>query len=214
MELVEELHQWLYKKLTFHASENLKKNGFTVSIFNTSVEAKQYILKQCEKADSIGFGGSQSVASMKIYDELKGKTLLDHGIKSLTTEEKQSIRIKQQSCDLFLTSTNALTLDGKVVNIDGTGNRVNAMAFGPKKVLIVAGVNKIVKDTESALKRIKEYAAPMNAKRLGCNTPCAQTGLCNECSSPERICNITTILEKKPHHTDIEVVLVCEPLGL
>ncbi|RKY01574.1 MAG: hypothetical protein DRP54_03465 [Spirochaetes bacterium] len=88
------------------------------------------------------------------------------------------------------------------------------MAFGPKKVIIVTGANKIVKDLENAIQRIKYIAAPMNAKRHGMNTPCAATGLCNDCSSEQRICNITTIIEKRPHYTDIEVLLICESLGL
>jgi hypothetical protein len=115
---------------------------------------------------------------------------------------------------VFLASSNAVTEDGKLYNIDGTGNRVAAMTFGPKKVILVCGINKIVKDIDDAHRRAKERAAPMNARRLNTKTPCAETGECADCSSPQRICNVYTALVKKPSRTDITVLLVGEPLGL
>lgn len=117
------------------------------------------------------------------------------------------------TCDLFLTSTNALTLTGNLVNIDGTGNRAASMFFGPRKIIIIAGRNKIVGSIEEGLNRIKMYAAPANARRLNLSTPCASTGFCADCNSPERICRITTILERKPLLTDIHVLVVNEDLG-
>jgi hypothetical protein len=110
------------------------------------------------------------------------------------------------SCDYFLCSTNAITEEGHLYNVDATGNRVGAMFFGPGKTIIVCGINKIVRDMEEA-------AAPMNAKRLGRKTPCAQTGVCSDCNSPERICNIAVEILKKPSRTDVLVLLVGEPLG-
>jgi hypothetical protein len=114
-----------------------------------------------------------------------------------------------------LTGTNAVTLDGILVNIDGNGNRVGAMIFGPKKVIIVVGRNKIVDGSaEDAIARIKEWASPPNAMRLSKQTPCAVTGICSDCDSPQRICRITTILDRKPTLTDIHVLVVNEDMGL
>jgi hypothetical protein len=122
---------------------------------------------------------------------------------------------RQLTCDLFLTGTNALTLSGCLVNIDATGNRVGSMLFGPKKVIVVAGRNKLVDgDIADALKRIKEWSSPPNARRLNFNTPCAKTGFCCDCNSPERICRITTIIDRKPRQTDLRVLVVNEEMGL
>ncbi len=216
MERSIEMYRWHYRVLADACAQGLQKNRFGARVFDTVDEARSAIIKECEEAGSIGFGGSLTVAALKIRQamEEKGKELLNHGLPGLTPEERQEIRLGQLTCDLFLTSTNAVTLDGKLVNIDGTGNRVNAMAFGPKRVIVVAGGNKIVKDAESGVRRIKDFVAPMNAKRLGYGTPCAVTGICADCDSPQRICNVVTILEKKPSVSAVEVFLVCEALGL
>jgi hypothetical protein len=115
--------------------------------------------------------------------------------------------------DVLLTSTNAITETGQLVNIDHAGQRVAAMIFGPKKVIIIAGINKIVRDVDEALKRVKNVAAPMNAKRLNMNVPCAVTGTCTDCDSQDRMCNVTTIIERKPVHTRVIVMLLREELG-
>jgi len=115
--------------------------------------------------------------------------------------------------DVFLSSTNALTVDGIIVNTDGVGNRVAGMIFGPRRVILVVGINKIVKDIDDAIWRIKNVATPMNAYRLGLNTPCAKLGYCMNCTSNVSICRVTTIIEYKPSRTDFTVVLVGEELG-
>jgi hypothetical protein len=115
---------------------------------------------------------------------------------------------------VFITSSNAVTLDGKIVSIDRAGNRVAAMVFGAPKVIIVIGRNKIVKDVHEANERIRNVIAPAHARRKGRSTPCAVTGKCCDCDSPDRLCNVTLILEKKPLFTDLSVVLVDEDLGL
>jgi hypothetical protein len=129
-------------------------------------------------------------------------------------EERFELSRKALTSDVFVASTNALTEDGKLLNVDATGNRVAAMFFGPKKVIIVAGVNKIVKDIDAAEKRVREWAAPQNAKRLNRKTPCAETGVCADCRSPQRICNIYVTLAKRPSRTEVVVILVGENLGL
>jgi hypothetical protein len=129
-------------------------------------------------------------------------------------EERIELNRKALLAKVFLSSTNAVTEDGKLFNVDATGNRVGAMFIGPEKVIIVCGVNKIVKDIEAAEKRVKEWTAPQNAKRLNKKTPCTETGVCADCSSPDRICNIYVTLAKKPTRTDVLVILVGENLGI
>jgi hypothetical protein len=122
---------------------------------------------------------------------------------------------RQLTCDLFLSGTNAATLDGCLVNIDGNGNRVAAMIYGPSKVIVVVGRNKIVEgDIGDAIKRVKDKASPPNAMRLGKKTPCATTGFCCDCDSPQRICHVTTIIDSKPSQTDFHVLVVNEDMGL
>ena len=114
----------------------------------------------------------------------------------------------------FILSANAITIDGELVNTDGIGNRIAGMIFGPQTVIVIAGVNKIVENLDEALSRIRNIAAPANARRLGIDTPCVSTGRCVLCESPFNICRITAIIHRKPMLTDIKVFLVTEPLGL
>ncbi len=128
-------------------------------------------------------------------------------------EENKKIRLAQGRSDCFICSANAISATGEIVNVDAVGNRTAAMTFGPKKVIIVAGMNKVRPDLASALERIKEVAAPMRAKSLNLETPCAKTGVCSDCNVPKRICEVTTILHRKPWMTDVSVVLINESLG-
>ena len=217
MSQTEELNDWAYAKKCEKAVEGLKKNGFGALYCQTGEEVFHYILNEAAEARSIGFGGSLSVADLKLADKLKGmgKEILNHGLPDLTMEERLVIMRRQLTCDLFLTGSNALTLSGVLVNIDGNGNRAAAMFFGPKKVIVVVGRNKLVDGSvEDAVHRIKSFASPPNTKRLGLATPCATTGFCSDCDSPQRICRVTTIIEKKPRNTDIRVLVVNEDMGL
>lgn len=195
-------------------AEALRKNGFDAHFLPDRDAVRARVLEECETADSIGFGGSMSIAEMGIREALagSGKRLLDHG--RVPPEEKAATRIAQLSCDLFLTGTNAVTLTGCLVNLDMNGNRTNAMTFGPRKAVVVAGGQKVVADVPEAMRRIKSTAAPRNAKRLSLSTPCVATGFCQECDSPQRICRVWSILERKPPHADITVLVCGEPLGL
>jgi hypothetical protein len=114
---------------------------------------------------------------------------------------------------IMIAGTNAITLDGRLVNLDGMGNRVAAMAFGPKKVILVAGMNKVAPDLESAMARVKHYAAPVNNIRYGLKNPCVETGLCSDCRTPQRICNMWSIIEGHMIEGRIHVKLVGEFLG-
>ena len=193
--------------------EALKKNGFDAEFVSSAVQARERVLRECGKAQSIGFGGSVTVAELGIHDALAdgGKKLLDHG--RVPAPEKAATRLGQLTCDLFLTSTNAVTLTGVLVNLDMNGNRTNAMTFGPKKILVVAGGQKVVADVADAIRRIKTTVAPRNTKRLSLKTPCATTGFCEDCDSPQRICRVYSMIERKPPHSDITVLLCGEPMG-
>ena len=127
--------------------------------------------------------------------------------------ERLRIRRAQLTCDVFMTGSNAVTMDGKLVNVDGTGNRVAAMIFGPEKVIVVAGINKIVRDLDAAEERIRSVAAPVNNSRIGLPNPCVKTGECMDCQGPTRICNVTTIIGKRPNTTEMHVVIVGEDMG-
>lgn len=217
MTFTEELVNWGYEKKCEKAVDALGKNGFTALYCKTAAEAREYILAEAGEAVTIGFGGSLSVVDLDVIDPLRemGKDLLLHSAPGLALEERLAIMRRQLTCDLFLTGTNALTLSGCLVNIDGNGNRVGSMLFGPRKVIVVAGRNKLVDgDIPAAVKRIKEYAAPQNTRRLAYKTPCSMTGFCSDCNSPERICRITTVIDRKPRLHDLRVLVVNEELGL
>jgi hypothetical protein len=152
-----------------------------------------------------------------LYEAIKtkpGLEILDTYDKSLTPEQSTELRRRALLVDLFLTGTNAVTEEGQLVNLDMTGNRVGAINFGPKHVILMIGRNKIVSDLDEAMHRIKDYAAPTNAMRLDKKTPCVKTSYCEECKSPDRICNVWTITEKSYPKGRIKIVLINQDLGL
>ncbi len=217
MTLTLELANWAHEQRCEKAVESLGKNGFTAVYCRTAEQARDYIVAEAAGAESVGFGGSLSVGDLQVEERLKemGQELLIHGAPGLTQEERQVIMRRQLTCDLFLSGTNAVTLSGILVNIDATGNRAASMFFGPKKVIVVAGRNKLVDGTlDDAVKRVKDWASPPNARRLNYNTPCAKTGFCCDCNSPDRICRITTVIERKPRQTDLRVLVINEDMGL
>ncbi len=212
---MDENQRWHRRQLMETTAAALEKNGFSTSLFETREEALPSLLECAREVHAVGFGGSMTLAELGLPEILEGegKKALVHGRPGLSSEERRQVMQAQLTCDLFFTSTNALTIKGHLVNIDATGNRVCAMAFGPKRVIVVAGANKITTDLESALRRVKEVACPPNARRLKFDTPCAKTGRCTDCQSPQRICRITTIIEKCPRATDLRVCLINENLG-
>ena len=207
--------KWLWEKWGEKCIENLKKHGFDAHFVATAEDARELILKMVSGYESFGFAGSDTTRALGVMEELKskGKTIYDHWQENLSKEEDLDIRLKQGRCDCFFCSANAVSLTGEVVNVDGVGNRTNAMTFGPKKVVIIAGMNKVALDLESAIQRVRDIAGPMRAKSLGVDTPCAETGLCSDCNAPQRICRITAILHRRPMLTDITVILVNQSLG-
>lgn len=197
------------------AAAALQKNNFTAAYYPDRAAAIEAILAAIPAGATIGVGGSVTTNQLGLLEllEQRGHTIYNHNKPGLTPQEAMELRRKEIVSDVFLTSTNALTLDGKLVNVDGSGNRVAAMIFGPRKVIVIAGINKIVKDVDAALQRIKLYAAPTNNMRLNRPNPCVQAGECLDCQLPTRICNVYSIMAKRPSGTDIAVYIIGENLG-
>ncbi|NLV17405.1 MAG: lactate utilization protein [Syntrophomonadaceae bacterium] len=206
---------WCYEQKCLKTVKSLQRNGFEAAYCTDKEKAYGKILEEARNANSIGLAGSMTLEELQLMPELMtmGKELLRRDLPGLTPNEQDAIRRRQLTCDLFLTSTNAVTLAGQLVNVDGIGNRVGAMTFGPNKVLVVAGRNKITEDLHAALKRIKSIAAPANARRLNKSLPCAITGFCTDCDSPERICRATVILDRMPSLSNIKVLIVNADMG-
>ena len=203
--------------------ENLKKsleeNNFEVFLANNSSEAKAIVQKEIlpkTGAKSVSWGGSLTFTDTGLYDDIKNNPdleVLDVYDKNLSDEEKNKLRRRALLVDLFITGTNAVTETGSLVNLDMYGNRVAGITFGPKHVIILVGRNKIVPDLEEAMFRIKNYAAPVNTMRLDKKTPCARTSCCEDCKSPDRICNTWAITEKSFPRGRIKIVLINEDIG-
>ncbi len=180
----------------------------------TKKEALKKALEIIPENSSIAWGGSESISEIGLLESLsKGKYTLYDRSAAKTLEEKNELILKAFSSDYYLMSTNAFTSDGKLVNIDGTGNRVAAMIYGPKNVIIIAGMNKLEPDEASALKRARNKAAAINAIRLSRETPCVKSASCHNCTSPDCICCHTVITRMSKPKGRIKVILVGEELG-
>lgn len=200
-------------KIVSNTIEALKKNNFDAEYFESSKAAIDAILKEIDIKESVGIGGSMTIKSIELDKQLKerGNIVHWHWLES-TPEGMDSARENAAKADVYLTSTNALTQDGKLVNIDGTGNRVAAMIYGPKRTIIICGINKIVETLDAAFERIEKNTYK-NARRLNLKTPCAVNMNCIDCNSPQRMCNVTTIINKKPGKKPIKVIIINEELG-
>jgi hypothetical protein len=203
------------------ALKNLKANNFDAKYAENAKAASQIVLNTIPIDATVGVGDSATIRQIGILEELeeRGNRILNPFTRELTTnpkmlEVRNEISRRVFTCDVFITGTNAVTTDGKLVNIDAVGNRVAAMIYGPRKVIIVVSRNKLVENVEEALYRVKNTIAPYHARTKKFPTPCAETGRCHDCSSPRRICNTTTIMEKRPWRTDLTLILVDEDLGL
>lgn len=199
--------------------ENLENNNFEVFIAGSAQEAKDIALAKIVPGldiKSVSWGGSMSFVATGLFHELKdrpGLEVLNTFDKKLSRDDMMELRRKSLMVDLYITGTNAVTESGQLVNLDMVGNRVAAMMWGPKHVLLIIGRNKICPDLEAAMVRIKTYAAPVNTMNLDKKTPCRETGVCHDCKSPDRICNYWTITEKSFIKHRIKIILVNEDLG-
>ena len=200
--------------------ESLEGNNFEVFLAGTPEEAKTIVMDTIipkVNPETIAWGGSMTAVAAGLYKpllNLPGITAIDSMAKNVPPEELIERRRQALLVDLFITGTNAITESGMLVNLDMIGNRVGAIAFGPKHVVVCVGRNKIVQDLDDAMYRIKDYAAPVNAMRLDKKTPCVKTSICQECESPDRICNVWTITEKSFPKGRIKLVIVNQEMGL
>ena len=191
----------------------LTRKGFPVHHAKTIDDAKVIVMNLIGGADSVGFGGSVTVREMGIYEDLQVMGRHPHWHWK-NGEPKPEVFALAAASDVYLTSSNAITADGCLVNIDGTGNRVGAMIAGPKKVIVIAGANKLVDgNIAQAIARIKTVACPQNARRLNLDTPCAREGKCDAASCQKSMCNVTSIIDRPVGGHKITIVLVDEEAG-
>jgi hypothetical protein len=195
--------------------KNLKSNNMEASFAPTREDALKQAAALIKEGDTVSCGGSMTLFETGVIDFLKnGKfNYLDRYQKDLSREQTEKIFRDSFFADAYFVSTNAVTEDGELYNVDGNGNRVAAMIYGPKSVIVITGYNKIVKDREDAISRVKNIAAPANAARVGSPTPCAKTGECVNCNCDAKICCSYVLLGKQRVKGRIKVIIVGEPLG-
>lgn len=187
---------------------NFERHGFAVRHFATGAEARDY-LAETVRGRTVGFGGSVTLRQIGLSEALSrhNVVLWHHDIAS------EEVRRLANAAKVYITSANAVSRTGEIVNIDGTGNRLAGSMFGPELVYFIIGRNKVTPDLAAALHRAKNVASPMNARRLGLKTPCAAGDRCYDCDSPQRICRCTLIIERAPTLIASEVIFVDEDLG-
>lgn len=189
-----------------------REKGYTAHAFAAAKDAVRY-LTEALKGEKIGFGGSATLDEIGLYDALSEHNEVLWHWKQYDGMTPAEVRRAAAECPVYFSSANAVTEDGKIINIDGTANRVAALLYGRKKVYFVCGTNKICKTEEDAVWRARNVSAPINTARLGLDTPCAKTGRCHDCKSPARICRALTVLWEKPTGADMEILFIEETLG-
>ena len=189
--------------------ENLRKNGFIVTQFDTKEAAADYLADSLH-GKTIGMGGSVTLADLGIYDRLRA----DNTVYWHQVQAGSDVAVAACNAQVYLTSANAVSEEGYILNIDGRGNRLAGTLMEKERVIFVVGQNKLAGPFPEALDRARNIAAPQNARRLGKKTPCAADGKCHDCSSPDRLCNALTVMWKKPMWCgSMEVVLIRRDLG-
>ncbi len=204
------------EKVATKIIKNLEQRRMEGSYAPTAAQAKDEIIGMIPRGTTVFRCGSMTTTGMGLWEaiaELPEVKLIDPYQPGLPQEEGLELRRRGLTADLMIASSNAITLDGKLVNLDGMGNRVASMTFGPQKVILLVGMNKVAPDLESAIARVKHYAAPANNIRYGLKNPCVETGLCTDCKTPQRICNMWSIIEGHMIQNRIHVKLIGENLG-
>lgn len=204
--------------------EALRKNNMGAQYVPTAKEAADKVLALLHEGDTVAVGGSETLAQLGIIDRLRqgAYRFLDRYAPGLDDAGRRRIFLESFDADAYLLSANAITMQGELYNVDGRGNRVSALIYGPRRVIVVAGINKIVPDLDAAVSYVKRVSAPANAKRLNCDTPCAASGVCAGlragrvtagCASDDRICcsYVVSAMQREPGR--IQVILVGEELG-
>lgn len=195
--------------------EALGKNNMEAFYVENVDELHKKIKELVPQNSVVSVGGSRTLFETEVMELLGDGSykFLDRYAPGLTPADIKKLYRDSFSADAYFTSTNALTENGELYNVDGTGNRVAAMIYGPEMVIVVCGINKIVKDLDEAIDRNKSVAAPINAKRLNRNTPCAITGVCSDCNSPDRICNDYVVIRRQGLKDRIKVIIIGEEYG-
>lgn len=197
------------------AIKNFDKRGFISNYFVSSDEAVNYLMSNITKQHSIGYGGSRTLDQLGLIEKLRKESykLIDRSNPNNTPEKKAELERECFSADIYLASANAVSEGGAVVNIDLYANRVSAISFGPKKVYLLVGRNKLCLSLEDALERARNSASVMNAVRFNRDTPCTKTGYCHDCDSPDRICGTTSVIERSGIKGRIHLLFINEDLG-
>lgn len=214
------------RKIIEKTIENLKKNNMQAYFCENSEEAQALVKTLIKKGETISSGGSQTLKETGIMDIIKSGdyNYLDRAVEGYTREDVEKVYRKTYSCDTYFASSNAVTESGYLYNVDGNSNRVSAILYGPKSVILVCGVNKIVKNIDEAVERVKTKAAPPNTVRLSCNTYCAEKGhclsldnnskeICDGCHSDGRICCNFVISAQQRHKDRIKVIFINDKFG-
>jgi len=207
--------KFVLEKRALRTIKNLRKNNMNGYFVQDEKEALKKIEELIGEGDTVSVGGSMTLFETGVIDFLRnGKyNFLDRYEEGLAPEDIKEIYRKSFSADAYFTSSNALTEEGELYNVDGRGNRVAAMIYGPDKVIVIVGINKIVRDLDEAIMRNRELAAPANVKRLNKKTPCAEVGYCMDCKSKDRICNEYVVIKKQMDGDRIHVIIVNKELG-
>lgn len=204
-----------YENLGNSVCKALNAHGFKARYTASVADARKAVMELIPDGASVGVSGTVTARETGLMEVLaeKGCKVAHHWRPGLSPEEKKQILIDELMADWYVTSANAVTKDGVIVNIDGTGNRVAVMSWAPGKIIYIVGINKIVSNVESAVDRARNIASPPNARRTGVDTPCAKLGYCVDCNSPQRICNIFAIMPRSPLGRECHVIIVGESLG-
>jgi hypothetical protein len=212
---MDEHARWASRQRLEAAAKALGKHGFRAVVVETREEAAEAVLAEVPAGASVGVGGSVTIRQLGVMERLeaRGNAVTHHWRPGVGHEDDQAWRRAEVAAEVFLCSSNAVTLSGELVNVDGIGNRVAAQIFGPGKVVFVAGVNKLCRDVADGTWRTRNVASPANAHRLGLKLPCGLTGLCTDCDAPDRVCRALVVLERAPSRTPTTVILVNQDLG-
>lgn len=213
----QEVRAWHRETLGQALVGKMKKRGFNALYAQTAAEAKAAVLALLPAEGEIALLGSQTMNQIGVYAHLRqsGRELIDHAMKAkgLIPEEAWKYCRRAFTAAACLAGTNAVDVEGRLYNVDGNGNRVATMIYGPDKVILAVGMNKVVEDAEAAWRRIRDVASPQNTKRLGLATPCAKSGHCHDCPAGTSICNYRSVIEHSKPAGRINVVLIGEDLG-
>lgn len=206
---------WLNETKINRTIEALKKNNMNGYYAKNRDEVIELIKSIVSEGSKVAVGGSETLSELGVLEHLRSGRydFLDRYKEGLTPEEIVEVFKQSFLVDAYFSGCNAVTENGELYNVDGNGNRVAAMLYGPDKVIVVCGVNKIVKDVDEAIKRNRAISAPMNVRRLNKKTPCAKVGYCMDCNSPERVCNEYTLIKKQRLPERMHVIFLNENIG-